>query len=100
MIDNYRQLLHKTILNTSGPKRRNKKAEKKKPQKPADSKEPLPETAFTLEMELQRNLVRGLLRVRISRRRVFLQHSPCNYFAKRCSMKREIRLYPFVERSY
>ncbi len=65
MIDNYRQLLHKTILNTSGPKRRNKKADKKKPVKKADPNEPLPETPFTLEMELQHNLIRGLLRVSI-----------------------------------
>lgn len=63
MIDNYRQLLHKTILNTSGPKRRNKKADKKKPVKKADPSVPLPETPFTLEMELQHNLIRGLLRV-------------------------------------
>lgn len=68
LIDNYRQLLHKTILNTSGPKRRNKKADKKKPAKKADPNEPLPETPFTLEMELQHNLIRGLLRVSICMR--------------------------------
>jgi hypothetical protein len=58
----------------SGPKRRNKKAERKAEKKAAlkkvkqhkETDEPLPETSYSIELEMYHYLVRGILRVLLS----------------------------------
>jgi hypothetical protein len=74
LLDNYRSM-QRAIEGTkhSGPKRRNKKAERKAEQKAAikkmkthkDMNEPLPETTYSIELEMYHHIVRGILRVHI-----------------------------------